>query len=278
MKVSVIISVFNRVDVLAKCLISLSNQSCLPDEVIITDDGSSENTQEILKKELPFDVYYCCQKDIGFRLARCKNNGVISSSGDILVFLDQDIITTKDYIRTIRDNIKKSDFLVSLPIRLSEMQSEKISFQHLTNCKYDDLIYTDQIKKVKKQYFKEKLYRSLYKLRLRKTALKLRGGAFAVYRKDLLEVNGFDENYTGWGNEDDDLGQRLSFSGITGKNPFLNDYSLHLYHPTNNPAGIRVNQEYYRSIKQRIKDNLGFCEYGINNRRDKDEVKCIRIK
>ncbi|MDP8232492.1 MAG: glycosyltransferase, partial [Candidatus Zophobacter franzmannii] len=104
MKTSVIISVYNRSDLLLRCLKSLNNQSLLPDEIVLTDDGSTEDIVSILEQseeDYKFSILYCKQSDIGFRLARCKNNGVRESNGDIMIFLDQDIVTTKNYIKTI---------------------------------------------------------------------------------------------------------------------------------------------------------------------------------
>jgi len=50
LKVSVILIVYNRADLLRKSLLSLNAQSYLPEEVIVTDDGSDEDILNVLRK------------------------------------------------------------------------------------------------------------------------------------------------------------------------------------------------------------------------------------
>lgn len=50
MKISLIISTYNRPEALRLSLMSTKVQTRIPDEVIIADDGSKENTRELIKK------------------------------------------------------------------------------------------------------------------------------------------------------------------------------------------------------------------------------------
>jgi predicted glycosyltransferase involved in capsule biosynthesis len=97
--------------------------------------------------------------------------------------------------------------------------------------------------------------------------LKLRGGVFAIYKKDYLKVNGFDENFSQWGNEDDDLGRRLNNVNVVGINPFKKDYTVHLYHPQNSQGG-RKNLDYNKLVKAKAKEGYYYCDYGINSPKD----------
>jgi glycosyltransferase involved in cell wall biosynthesis len=251
----------------------------LPDEVVITDDGSTQDIPGYLKniaKSLKFPVKYCEQNNQGFRVARCKNNGALIASGEILIFMDQDIIARRDYLELIKNTIKENVFVVNLPIRLSEDQTKKISFSLLENDDYELLLTKDQLRKVKKQFWKEKLYFILHRLHLRKSGLKLRGGAFALYKSNMFKVNGFDENYKGWGREDDDLGKRLNNSGIHGVNPFKDTFTLHQYHKPNH-AGSSLNNVYYKDTKSKSRDGYSFCHFGLNNRKDQDKFRIIEI-
>ena len=112
MRLSVIVSVYNRAHFLKDCLLSLTNQSELPDEIIITDDGSQEDIISEIKPELDLfsiSIKFVTQQDKGFRLAKCRNNGVRESYGDFLLFLDQDLLFTKNFIKTLRENILKDE-------------------------------------------------------------------------------------------------------------------------------------------------------------------------
>ena len=76
MKTSLIISTYNRPDALALCLESVRRQRLLPDEVIVGDDGSGEETREVIERfrqDFPVPLTHVWQEDEGFRLAMCRN-------------------------------------------------------------------------------------------------------------------------------------------------------------------------------------------------------------
>lgn len=245
-KVSVIISVYNRTNLLRKALISLHNQSVKPAELIISDDGSDENVVEEINdliNQFTIKVKYIKQENRGFRLARCRNNGVRASSGDFLIFLDQDLLHTKNYLSTFLENIRRNRFITSFPVYLSEGVSENLSEERLLNRSFEDIVDEEQIRDVIKQYRKDLFGYYFHKIGMGRKP-KVRGGACGINREDFELINGYDENYIGWGNEDDDVGRRLYQAGIHGYNPFKYDYPIHLYHEPFHQNKERVNLKY----------------------------------
>ena len=89
-KVSIIIPIFNAGNLLYKCLDSVVNQSLKEIEIVCVDDGSSDNSLEILekyaKKDSRFKVFH--QENQGVGTAR--NNAINQSEGEFIVFLDAD--------------------------------------------------------------------------------------------------------------------------------------------------------------------------------------------
>jgi glycosyltransferase involved in cell wall biosynthesis len=86
-KISVVIPSYNRRELLKRALLSAYNQTLLPAEVIVIDDGSSDGTDDMLRQEFPQVTYYY-QANQGVSAAR--NLGIKQSSGDWLAFLDSD--------------------------------------------------------------------------------------------------------------------------------------------------------------------------------------------
>lgn len=89
-KVSVIIATYNTAKYIEECLDSIISQTLQQIEIIIIDDGSTDNTQEILKKyiELYSNILVVYQKNIGAGMAR--NRGIEIAKGEYMVFMDPD--------------------------------------------------------------------------------------------------------------------------------------------------------------------------------------------
>ena len=87
MRVSLIITTYNWPESLILVLMSIENQTIMPQEVIIADDGSTVETQEIIskfQKDSKLNIIHSWQKDNGFRAAKSRNKAIAKSSGDYL--------------------------------------------------------------------------------------------------------------------------------------------------------------------------------------------------
>ncbi len=87
MKISVIIPTFNRINALQQALDSVMMQTYQPMEVIVVDDGSTDNTKSKLHNNYP-NIKYHYQKNQGVSSAR--NTGLKIASGDWIALLDSD--------------------------------------------------------------------------------------------------------------------------------------------------------------------------------------------
>jgi glycosyltransferase involved in cell wall biosynthesis len=97
-KASVIIPTYNRKNLLSDTLEYLTRQTWTLGhfEVIVVDDGSTDGTKEVATQTLPFPLRYYSQANQGDAAAR--NLGVQQSLGEILIFLDDDILVHPDYL------------------------------------------------------------------------------------------------------------------------------------------------------------------------------------
>ena len=111
--ISIITPTFNRSDELGHLIISIDKQTIRNDyfEMIISDDGSTDDTKEKTKKwieQVGFKLKYVCQNNTGPGAAR--NNGVKNSNGELIVFIDSDCEADKNWLKIIYDNYKKYEF------------------------------------------------------------------------------------------------------------------------------------------------------------------------
>lgn len=87
MKISVVVPTYNRRELLKRALLSVYSQTLLPTEVAVIDDGSTDGTEAMIRREFP-QVNYYCQLNQGVSAAR--NLGIQQATGDWLAFLDSD--------------------------------------------------------------------------------------------------------------------------------------------------------------------------------------------
>jgi glycosyltransferase involved in cell wall biosynthesis len=109
MTVSVIIPTFNEEKEIYHCLATLSQQKGITFEVVLVDDGSSDATTSIIGKAMKdfknLKIKYFAQEHRGPGSAR--NYGVTKAGGDILVFVDADMIFDEEFIKNLVDPIEK---------------------------------------------------------------------------------------------------------------------------------------------------------------------------
>lgn len=102
MKVSVIIPVYNGSKKIGKCLDSILSSSYKSEEIIVVDDGSNDNTAQIVRN---YPVKLLMQQNRGPAVAR--NNGAKHATGDLLFFFDYDVVLKKNTIQLAIDTLKK---------------------------------------------------------------------------------------------------------------------------------------------------------------------------
>ena len=192
MLVSVVIPTYNRLPILKKCLDSLENQSLIDAihdyEIVIIDDGSTDGTIDWLEdniEALPH-VRFFEQSHGGPALGR--NLGVDKSKGDLIVFIDSDLVVDKYFL---------GNHVTSLT-RAWAKQGNRRCFT------YGSVINTSNFHNPKAEPFKLQ---------------DLSGAYFATGNvaidKEVLEQSGlFDTSFRLYGWEDLELGERLRKMGV----------------------------------------------------------------
>ena len=110
--VSIITPTYNRADALKDTLEALSKQVYPSShfEVVVVDDGSSDNTQAVCESFDSLSLRYVSQDHAGGTQA--KNTGAVAGQGDLLVFLDDDITVVPHFLSCLVREHAKRDRLV----------------------------------------------------------------------------------------------------------------------------------------------------------------------
>ena len=109
-KVSVIVPVYNVEKYLEKCLLSLANQTLKDIEVIIVNDGSPDNSQDIIDKYVKkYNNFYGYKKPNG-GLSSARNYGIKYAKGEYIAFLDSDDYVTSDMYEKMYEKAISNNF------------------------------------------------------------------------------------------------------------------------------------------------------------------------
>ncbi|MCR9253615.1 MAG: glycosyltransferase [bacterium] len=274
MKASVIISFFNKFDVLKIVLAGFERQSFKEFEIIIADDGSES---EVVKKitnaieESTLTIHHVWHENKGWRKNSILNEAITRSSSEYLIFIDGDCIPHKDFVLDHLTLKQAGQLLTGRRVRMSEKVSSHISLQSesgsflnsiFTKILWDGIFgKTIQVEKgvaIKLPGYKNK--------KLRKNPKRqVLGCNFSIHKEELVELNGFDERYQGPGiGEDIDIDLRYTNSG--GKVMLLRNCAIlyHLYHPKIERHSVDHNLEIFNEHKlgNVVKTNFGLTKKG----------------
>lgn len=107
-KVSIIVPVYNVEKYLEKCLESIIKQTYLNLEILIIDDGSTDNSLSICNQYRDMDQRVCVIHKKNGGLSDARNVGIKNSTGKYICFVDSDDYIEKDYVKTMYQQIKKN--------------------------------------------------------------------------------------------------------------------------------------------------------------------------
>ena len=109
MQISIIVPVFNRADEINEFLASFLKQTKQNFEILIVDDGSTDNLKEVIKKyKNDMNLKYFFQQNKGPGSAR--NIGMEKANGDVFVFIDSDCTVPEVYIENLENHLKNKNF------------------------------------------------------------------------------------------------------------------------------------------------------------------------
>jgi len=246
MLISIIITTYNSPNYLRVCLNSFIHQTDKNFEIIIADDGSTKETKNVIEKyKNNFRISHAWHEDQGFRAAKIRNEAVKLSTGEYLIFVDGDCIAFKDFVKNHRSLSEKGYFSRGNRVMASENFTKEIINKNINiNC----LCFTKLIKlRIQKKINRLVPFFRIKKYPFRKILKKKWEGAktcnLGVWRNDFKKINGYDENYIGWGREDSDFVIRLINSGVYRKEAIFFTALLHLNHKINSRENFSKNDK-----------------------------------
>jgi len=267
--VSVIISVYKDTESLAVVLASLANQTVDGFEIIISEDGESEEMRSFLAKHMSAGLIHVTQADNGWRKNRVLNKSVQQAKGNYLIFLDGDCVPNSNLLKAHTFLAKDDHYLLGRRVFLGESFSNRFK-NSPTSFKVFEKNYLRNIWALHRdgvRHFEDGIVLPLNPT-MHKISSIVRGTPnivcchFSCFKEDLLAINGFDEDYPGPGaGEDEDIVWR--FSGIGLKPLTCRNFAnvFHLNHAKRTSTSMSAQNK--ALMFDKMKERLYRCSNGI---------------
>lgn len=270
--VALVVNTFQKPRHLSLVLESIAAQADVAGrfEVIVTDDGSTDDTPRLVHafaSRVDFPVRFTSQPHDGFRLARNRNAGVRLATSDYLLFLDGDCVLPRDHVSAYLARRRPGQAILGYCARLPEATSAALEPGRLAAIDLAALAPIAE-RKLLARRFRKAWWHTVIR---HPTKPRLAGGNCGIWRADFARVNGCDERFVGWGQEDDDLGLRLRAVGVRLESILDRTWSLHVWHPIDASATPRwrdgANVPYFLR-----RGRLTACRHGLVDRGTADIV------
>ncbi|MFD1769665.1 glycosyltransferase family 2 protein [Sphingobacterium suaedae] len=241
MTVSLIISTYNWPEALELVLLSVAEQSVMPDQIVIADDGSDARTATIINSfKHRFPIEHVWHEDNGFQKTLILNKALRVCKTDYIIEIDGDIILHKHFVKDHLAAAQKGYFVQGSRAMIGEtlskisLQQKRLSFSCLTKG------MTTRFNAIRFP-----LLSSLFKTDPC-SSHNVKGCNLAFWLEDYVRINGYFNGFTGWGWEDYEFAERLINSGIKKKRLKWAAVGFHIFHPLSSRANFKPNELIYR--------------------------------
>ncbi|WP_104748722.1 glycosyltransferase family 2 protein [Helicobacter cetorum] len=254
MTTSLIITTYNKENYLKLVLDSALRLALLPNEIIIADDGSKEPTKILIEnyqkifKKLGVNLKHAYQEDLGFRAAKSRNNAVSLSVSEYIILTDTDMILHPYFIQDHLNFAQEKTLLQGSRVILTPKETNNI----LNANDYELALKKRSFKNLRLPLLSQFIHNTsrTTKQALLKTPLLsgIRSANMSFFKKDFDAIQGFNENFVGWGREDSEFVARFLFNDNILRRLKFSALAYHLFHEENSRALLASNHQLYLDV------------------------------
>ncbi len=199
---SVLVVSYNALAKTQKCLEALRRNADArhPTEIIVVDNGSTDGSAEWLAEQT--DIVFVRNAD-NAGAPRARNQGLAITRGEYIVFLDNDVMTTRDWLRRLLFHAEVDGCSGCVgPLTDRAGHNQEIPYVGTSS--------TDDVERFAEQRAAD--FPRKYRNQTLMTSF-----CMLVRREVVDEIGGFDERFSPWGFEDDDFSMRAALAGFRNR-------------------------------------------------------------
>lgn len=258
---SVILTSFNDLEILATCLAAYSRQSFPNFEIVIADDGSHQDYAPLLEEWAPrfaFGILHVKHEDRGFRRAHILNRAILSSSSERLIFADMDCLPHPRFVENHARFLRPGVVITGRRVHVSRDSVRSPQRILARGVGYGPARLLGLWLRGKARVIEHGVITPLF---YESSADGILGSNFSACKSDLLAINGFNEEFIGYGWEDTDLEFRLKLNGCRFRNLRNRVIQFHLLHAQRSEENERNREVFERTSANRsIRAAIGIGE------------------
>ena len=263
--VAVVVTTYNRPMALAWVLASLSRQTVMPAAIVVADDGSGEETFQVIQDWRDYfgrhhpqiRLIHAWQEDLGFRAAAVRNLAVERAKAEcnpkVIVFMDGDCLASPHFIQNHLALLEPDTMVAggrglltqTYTKQLEQMAEKRGPYELIAGPELFSSPYRLWLSKACDRYLS--MYQWTHPIfnRLRDAKPKdeslVRTCNLSLWARDFDRVDGFDESFVGWGLEDTEFAVRLIAKGIRVRSGRFATNVFHLWHPERSRSELQAN-------------------------------------
>ncbi|MFO7370676.1 MAG: glycosyltransferase [Bacteroidales bacterium] len=264
---TIIITFYNKPDLLKLVLAGFERQSVKDFEIIIADDGSNEKVvaelQQIIRSS-PMHIRHVWHPDNGWQKNLIMNKAIMAAATDYFLFTDGDCIPHRHFVKEHLQSRERNHVLTGRRVLLSKRVSKFLNVKRVRLGLLEKVLFPWMlVEKIfgEGQYVENGIYfRSKWiRKRINKKDRGLLGSNFSLHKADILAVNGFDERYLSpYVGEDTDLDMRLRQFGCKYRHLKHLAIQYHYYH-----RRLEFTDSNYSILNENKKLTNGYTPFGI---------------
>ncbi len=241
--VALLISTYNWPAALELVLASVLQQTRMPDEIVVADDGSGLETRILIEKyqsKFTVPLKHVWHEDKGFRKSLILNKSVKQIDAEYIIEIDGDIIVRPEFVADHLNAAQNGYFIQGSRTMIKEAKSKEILTTGQPKLSPFSSGITNRF-----NAFRVPLLSRFFFL-LPSNPFHIKGCNLAFWKNDFIKINGYYNGFEGWGAEDYEFGARLLHAGVKRKTLKMSAIAYHIFHPHNTRDNRVPNDKIYR--------------------------------
>jgi glycosyltransferase involved in cell wall biosynthesis len=261
LRLALAITSHERPDALGAVLASVLRQRVRPDEIVIADDGSGLATRKVIEDFLgksPAPARLVSQPHEGFRVARLRNLAIAAVTSTYIVFIDGDMLLHPEFIADHRRIARPGRYTQGVRV----LADEGLTRELISRAGSWPSPGAPGLGLLRRAYLLHSPAISTLSSGIGNGLVAVKSCNQGFWRDDLVRVNGFNEDMSGWGPEDKELCARVEHAGVRRQTLLFGGIACHLHHPAASREAVPANLAILEATRRARTIR---CEHGLDS-------------